>query len=208
MIKRMLWAVPTLLGVMLLLFSLTYLLPGDPATIMLGPRATPEKIAKLNARLNLDKPIHIRLTSFISGALGGDLGQSVWSGHPVKDLIKKNLPHTILLAVTSLGIAALMGIGIGAFAATLKGRWFDKYITGSALIAVAVPDFVLALILLLVFCIQFPWFPAIGGGEDGGLLHILHHLILPASAMAMGWIGFFIRLSRESMLEVLDSDHI
>ena len=193
---------------MLLLFSLTYLLPGEPATIMLGPRATPEKIAELNQRLHLDAPAPQRLWIFISGAARGDLGRSVWSGHQVLDLILKNLPHTILLAFSSLGMASLLGIGLGAFASTVKGRWFDAYITGASLIAVAIPDFVAALILMLVFCIHLPLFPAIGGGEGGGILQIIYHLILPSTALAIGWIGFFARLSRESMLQVLDSDYI
>ena len=103
-IKRSLWTIPTLIGVLVLLFSLTYFLPGDPATAMLGPRATPALVEALNNRLHLDRPLPIRLGYYLMGVVKGDLGTSVWSGHKVSELILENLPHTILLAFCSLGL--------------------------------------------------------------------------------------------------------
>ncbi|MCG8615798.1 MAG: ABC transporter permease, partial [Desulfobacterales bacterium] len=107
---------------LIVLFSLTYFLPGDPASVMLGPRATPELVAELNERLQLDKPVFIRLAYYIFGVAKGDLGASVWSGHTVVSLIGKNIGHTILLAFTSLGFAALVGIFLGTYAAIHKRK--------------------------------------------------------------------------------------
>ncbi len=207
-VKRLLWSIPTLIGVLIVLFSLTYFLPGDPASVMLGPRATPELVAEVNARLQLDKPLPVRLFYYILGAASGDLGTSVWSGHPVAELIGKSLPHTILLALWSLGIAAVVGVLLGTYASIHRKNIIGGVVTTVSLLGVAVPDFVAALLLMLVFCIQIPLLPAIGSGAEGDYLDIAAHLILPALALAIGWIGYLARLNRESMLEVLDKDYI
>lgn len=207
-IKRILWAVPTLLGVLIVLFSLTYFLPGDPASVMLGPRATPELIDALNARLHLDASPPARLGYYIWGVLQGDLGVSVWSGHTVIELVAAALPHTILLAVCSLGFAAIIGILLGAFGAIRKDSAMGSAVTVVSLLGVAVPDFVAALLLMLLFCVQIPVLPALGAGAEGNLKDIILHLILPSLALAIGWIGYLARLTRETMLEVLETDYI
>ena len=196
------------MGVLVVLFSLTYFLPGDPASIMLGPRATPELTRELNQRLHLDQPMPIRLFFYMRGVAMGDLGTSVWSGHAVRSLIFKNLPHTILLALTSLGVAAAIGIFLGTFAAIHKNNRLGSMITLVSLLGVAVPDFVAALLLMLLFCIQIPVLPALGAGARGDLTDIFLHLVLPSCALAIGWIGYLARLNRESMMEVLDKNYI
>jgi peptide/nickel transport system permease protein len=205
-IKRMLWVIPTLLGVLIILFSLTYLMPGDPATAMLGPRATPELVQELNTRLHLDENMPVRLGYYLLGIAKGDLGTSVWSGHKVSALIFSALPHTALLAITSLGIAAVIGIFMGAFGAIRQDSPISGIVTIVSLIGVAVPDFVAALLLMLLFCVKFPILPAIGAGT--GVVDIALHLILPATALGIGWVGYLSRLTRESMVDVLDSDYI
>lgn len=207
-IKRILWIVPTVLGVLILLFSLTYFLPGDPASVMLGPRATPELIKDLNHRLHLDQPVYTRLGYYILGVLRGDLGESVWSGHKVSSLIVNSLPYTIILAVCSMGLAALVGIFLGVFATIYKESIIDHLVTGISLVGVAVPDFVAACLLLLIFAVHFNLFPVLGAGEAGNIADKIHHLILPVISLAIGWIGYLSRLTRESMLEILDSDYI
>ncbi len=192
----------------MVLFSLIYLLPGDPASVMLGPRATPELVAELNERLHLDQPIPVRLYHYLSGVVKGDLGTSVWSGHSVAALIGDALPHTILLTVASLGFAALIGILMGAYAAINSDSPIGSVVTVTALLGVAMPDYVAALILMLLFCVQFQLFPALGSGEAGNIVDIAHHLVLPALALAMGWIGYLARLTQESMAQVLESDYI
>jgi len=207
-IKRILWIVPTVLGVLILLFSLTYFLPGDPASVMLGPRATPELIKDLNHRLHLDQPVYTRLGYYILGVLRGDLGESVWSGHKVSSLIVNSLPYTIILAVCSMGLAALVGIFLGVFATIYKESIIDHLVTGISLVGVAVPDFVAACLLLLFFAVHLNLFPVLGAGEAGNIADKIHHLILPVISLAIGWIGYLSRLTRETMLEVLDSDYI
>ncbi len=207
-IKRILWIVPTVLGVLILLFSLTYFLPGDPASVMLGPRATPELIKDLNHRLHLDQPVYTRLGYYILGVLRGDLGESVWSGHKVSSLIVNSLPYTIILAVCSMGLAALVGIFLGVFATIYKESIIDHLVTGISLVGVAVPDFVAACLLLLIFAVHLNLFPVLGAGEAGNIADEIHHLILPVISLAIGWIGYLSRLTRETMLEVIDSDYI
>ncbi len=192
----------------MVLFSLTYFLPGDPASVMLGPRATPELIAELNERLQLDKPVYTRLAYYIIGVAKGDLGSSVWSGHTVVSLISKNLPHTILLALSSLGFAALVGILLGTYASIHREKMMGEAVTTFSLLSVAVPDFVAALLLMLVFCVTIPILPSLGAGADGDIADIALHLILPSMALAIGWIGYIARLTKESMLDVLDTDYI
>jgi len=207
-IKRILWIVPTVLGVLILLFALTYFLPGDPASVMLGPRATPELIKDLNHRLHLDQPVYTRLGYYVLGVLRGDLGESVWSRHKVSSLIANSLPYTIILAVCSMGLAALVGIFLGVFATIYKESIIDHLVTGISLIGVAVTDFVAACLLLLIFAVHLNLFPVLGAGEAGNIADEIHHLILPVISLAIGWIGYLSRLTRETMLEVLDSDYI
>ncbi len=175
---------------------------------MLGPRATPELVAELNERLQLDKPAYTRLTYYIFRVAKGDLGTSVWSGHTVISLIGKNIFHTVLLAITSLGFAAVIGILLGTYAAIHRKNKLGSTVTTGSLLSVAVPDFVAALLLMLLFCIQIPILPSLGAGEEGDIVDIALHLILPSLALAIGWIGYIARLTKESMLEVLGMDYI
>jgi len=207
-VKRVLWVVPTLLGVMIVLFGLTYLMPGDPASAMLGPRATPELVEELNQRMHLDRSMPVRLGYYLTGVVKGDLGTSVWSGHKVSSLLAEALPHTMLLALTSLGVAACIGILLGAFAAGRRDSPIGGAVTIASLLGVAVPDFVAALLLMLLFCVLIPILPALGAGAAGDPVDIAVHLILPATALGIGWVGYLARLTRESMLDVLDSDYI
>ena len=204
--KRVLWVFPTLIGVLLLLFSLTYFLPGDPATAILGPRATPELIEEINSRLHLDRSMPVRLGYYLKGIAQGDLGTSVWSGHSVSSLMMEALGHTAILAVTTLAVAAVIGIILGAFGAIRQDTPISGIVTIVSLMGVALPDFVAALLLMLVFCVTIPILPAIGAGE--GFWDILVHLILPATALGIGWVGYLARLTQESMVDVLEADYI
>ena len=207
-VKRCLWVIPTLLGVLILLFSLTHLLPGDPASIMLGPRATPQLVEETRNRLHLNDPIYTQLWYYIRGSLYFDLGQSIHSGIKVSRLIAGALPHTVALAVSGLGIATLIGVIIGAFSANHRSKFMDAIITLVSLVAVAIPDFVAALLLMMIFCVKIPVFPALGAGDLTNLPDLAWRLVLPATALAIGWAGYLSRLTRESMVQVLDSDYI
>jgi peptide/nickel transport system permease protein len=208
LVKRILWIIPTTVGVLLFLFSMTHLLPGDPASVLLGPRATPEIVEALNRRLGLDQPIHVQLGRYIWSVLHGDLNESVWSRCPVSSLIMRALPYTAVLTISSMGLAAFLGILLGALAANYRKTILDHLVTVFSLIAVSVPDFVAACLLLLVFAVSLGWFPVIGAGEAGNTADQVHHLILPCLALAIGWFGYIARLVRDTTLEVLDSDYV
>ncbi len=175
---------------------------------MLGPRATPTMVEALKKSLGLDQPEYIRLGRYIWGILHGDLGQSVWSGHSVSSLITSALPYTIVLTLSSMALAAVLGIILGVLAA-INGRTIvDHLVTLLSLIAVSVPDFVAACLLLLIFAVRLRLFPVIGGGQAGNIADQIHHLILPIIALALGWLGYIARLVRDTTLEVLDMDYI
>ena len=206
--KRIGLALVILLVAMTMLFSMIYLVPGDPASIALGPRATLEMKAALAARMGLDQPIPVQLVNFIGGVLRGDLGVDVWSNRPVARIILEALPHTLALTALGLGWSVSLGIVLGCFSATHRGNWLDRVIGVVSVSAIAVPSFVVALYSLLVFAVALKWLPAIGAGQAGDLGDQLRHLILPAFAIGLGWVGYIARLVRASMLEVMGENHI
>jgi len=208
MLKRFLWLIPTLLGVMIFLFSLTYLLPGNPADIILGNRATPEMRETLNQKLGLDKPWPISLLKYITQMLRGDLGRSIFRDTPVLELINNVLPYTFILTFSSMGIAVLIGVVFGMLAASFEKTAIDKIITVFSLASASIPDFVYACLLVLFFSVRLDLLPVMGGGEPGNINDILLHLIGPALALSLNWAGYIIRLVRSSMLETLNADFI
>ncbi|MGH6918700.1 MAG: ABC transporter permease, partial [Geminicoccaceae bacterium] len=138
---------------MIMLFGMIYLVPGDPASIALGPRATPEMKAALNERMGLDKPIPVQLFNFISGVATGDLGVDVWSSRSVVTIVLEALPHTLALTALGLGWSVTLGIVLGCFSATHRSSWIDRTIGIISVSAIAVPSFVVALYSLIVFAV-------------------------------------------------------
>jgi peptide/nickel transport system permease protein len=206
--KRIGLALLIVLVAMTMLFSMIYVVPGDPASIALGPRATPEMKAQLIARMGLDQPLPMQLVNFIGGVFGGDLGVDVWSNRSVAAIILEALPHTLALTALGLGWSVALGIVLGCFSATHRGSWLDRAIGVLSVSAIAVPSFVVALYSLLVFAVALRWLPAIGAGEAGDLGDQLRHLVLPAFAIGLGWVGYIARLVRASMLEVMGENYI
>jgi peptide/nickel transport system permease protein len=207
-VKRIGLALVIVLVAMTLLFSMIYVVPGDPASIALGPRATPEMKAQLIARMGLDQPLPVQLANFIGGVARGDLGVDVWSNRSVAAIILDALPHTLALTALGLGWSVALGIVLGCFSATHPGSWLDRAIGVLSVSAIAVPSFVVALYSLLVFAVALRWLPAIGAGEAGDPGDQLRHLILPAFAIGLGWVGYIARLVRASMLEVMGENYI
>jgi peptide/nickel transport system permease protein len=207
-VKRIGLALLILLVAMTMLFSMIYVVPGDPASIALGPRATPEMKAQLIARMGLDQPLPVQLVHFIGGALRADLGVDVWSNRNVATIILETLPHTLALTALGLGWSVALGIVLGCFSATHRNSWLDRAIGVVSVSAIAVPSFVVALYSLLVFAVALRWLPAIGAGEAGDLGDQLRHLVLPAFAIGLGWVGYIARLVRASMLEVMGENYI
>ena len=193
---------------MVILFSMVYLIPGDPATIALGPMATPEMVASFRNRMGLDRPLPVQLWNFFAHAVRGDLGVDVWSERPVRRIIADVMPHTLLLTATGLGWAILVGVPLGCYSARYRNSVADKLTGVLSVGVIAVPSFVVALLLLLVFAVSLRWFPAIGVGEAGNVWDQARHLVLPSIAIGLGWVGYLARLVRASMLEVLGEGHV
>ena len=190
-----------------LLFSLTLLVPGDPASTLLGPRATPEAIADLRLRMGLGLPVWERLARFLGQALTGDLGRDLISGRPIAAMALEALPHTVALAFAALFLALALGAPLGVYAATHPGSRLDQVAAALSVGAIAIPSYIVAIFLLMVFALELGWLPALGAG-DGGLASGLRHLALPAAALAVGWIGYIARLMRASLLEALGEPYI
>jgi len=207
-VNRLLLAVAIVLVAMLILFSMIHLVPGDAASIALGPRATPELVQEFRNRMGLDKPLPVQFAVFLGNALRGDLGNDLFTNTPVVAVILRELPHTFALASLGLGWSVLLGIPLDCFSAAFRNTWADRISGVMAVSAIAVPSFVVAIYLLLLFAVELRWFPALGAGPAGQPLTQLWYLVLPSFALGLGWVGYIARLVRASMLEVLADNHI
>ncbi len=190
------------------LFAMIYVVPGDPASVALGPRATPEMIEALRARMGLDQPIWAQFWNFYSGAWTGNLGTEVLSNRPVLTVVLEQLPFTLALIAGGIVWSVALGIPLGCLAAVRRGSWADRIVGVISVAVIAVPSFVVAIYALLIFSVSLRWLPAIGAGAPGDLGDQLVHLILPSLAVGFGWVGYIARLVRASMLEVLESSHV
>lgn len=206
--SRLVTSALIVLGAMLLLFALSALVPGDPAATLLGPQATPEFAAQFIREMGLDRPLHERLWIFLTNVLTGNLGVDVLSGRPVAGLVLSVMPYTFVLTFASIALAVLLGVPLGVFAATHRGSVADNVLAFISVAFIAVPSFVVAILLLLVFSIWLSWLPVLGAGNTDDLLDQARRLILPTVALSLGWIGFIARLVRSSMLEVMAEPHI
>jgi peptide/nickel transport system permease protein len=206
--KRLGLALAIIVCVVIVLFSLLHLIPGDPATIALGPRATPEAVARYAEKMHLDEPILVQLGIYLSNAATGDLGVDVFSNRPVTEIVLDNMGFTFVLIVAALGWAILIGIPLGAFSAVRPNTFLDRVTGVISVGTIAVPSFLVSIWSLLLFAILLGWFPAIGAGEPGDLSDQLSHLVLPAFAVGLGWVGYLARMVRASMLEVMGENYI
>ena len=193
---------------MLFLASLVHLIPGDPVKTILGPRASETLSARVRDEMGLDEPIPVQLFNFVARAVRGDLGRDFVSHLPVTRLVGQALPHTIILAVSSLGLATLLGVPLGVYSAARPNTWADRLTGLLAVSCITLPSYVAGLFLLLIFAVQLSLFPAIGVGELTDPADYIRHLILPATALAITWIGYLARLVRASVLEVLNANYI
>ena len=208
LLKRLLMTVAVLILMITFLSVVIHIIPGDPAMILLGPRANPATIAKMRAAMELDKSVPAQVASFFSEILHGTLGIDVITGRPINMLIASALPHTLILAFASLSLAAFIGGILGVFSATHPDSWLDRTTAILSISFISIPSYVCGLFLLLVFAVKFRVMPAIGLGENGDAADYIKHLILPAFALAIPWIGYLARLVRASLLEVLNEAYI
>ena len=179
--------------------------PGDPANVMLGPRATPELKEALRERLHLNDAFIVQVYYFFTGLLQGDLGVDLTSNRPVLGILIEQVPYTASLVASTL-LVTLLGIPIGTYAAVHRDGFFDQASGVVAVSLIAVPPIVIGLYLILFFSVSLQLLPAIGAGE--GFWEILLQLVLPRLAIGLTWIGYVSRLVRASMIEVLGQNHV
>ncbi len=208
-IKRILSVIPVLIIVSIVIFSLVHLVPGDPAASMLGDMASAEDIAALHKRLGLDEPLVKQYFVWIANIFHGDLGDSVANHQTVASMIVSHLMPTVHLTIYAMLIAAAIAIPLGMLAASRKGSAADHTVTGLSLLGISLPSFLLGLFLILVFAVHFRLFPVSGYTEvkDGFWKHV-KSLTLPAIALGFMNAALMMRMTRASMLEVLNSDYI
>jgi len=206
--RRTLFALLILVLAVSLLFAMIHMMPGDPANVILGPKASPELKAELNERMGLDQPFLVQLGRFYADLAQGNLGVDVFTERDVSDIVFEQLPYTIVLVMVAIGGATLLGIPLGCFSAIKRNSLLDRVTAVMSVAFIAIPSFVVALYLLLWLAVKTRWFPAIGAGESGDFADQAHHIVLPAIALGLGWVGYIARLVRASMLEVMEENHI
>lgn len=205
-LKRLLWMIPIILGVTILVFTMMTFCPGDPAQIILGTTATEADLAAKRTELGLDQPFFIRLAQYMSDVfLHFDMGSSWTTNIDIMSSIGERMPRTLMLALVTLIIAYGLGIPLGIMAATHQNKWQDHVSMILALIGVAIPNFWLALLLIILFSVKLGWLPAMGVGA--GLAGIKYY-ILPAVSNCAGALANCARQTRSSMLDVIRADYI
>lgn len=204
--KRLLWMIPIVLGVTILVFTMMTFCPGDPAEIILGTTATEADLQAKRVELGLDQPFLVRLATYMSDVfIHFDLGNSWLTGVNIIPTIMERMPRTVVLTVVTLIIAFGLGIPLGIMAATHQNRWQDHVSMILALIGVAIPNFWLALLLVLLFSVKLGWLPAMGIGTG---IAGLQYYILPALSNCAGALANCARQTRSSMLDVIRADYI
>lgn len=207
--QRLMQLVPVMIVATFVVFSLVYMMPGDPAMMIAGDYATAERIAEIRHIYGFDRPMLVQYFFWLGNAVQGDLGHSLFSNRSVLRLILSRLPHTILLVLYSLVLGAALGIPLGILAATRQGTTLDKIITSVASLGVAVPNFWLGIILVTLFSLGYRWFPATGAvSVFEKPLEALYYATLPAIALSTGVVAVLARQVRSALLEVLGSQYI
>jgi ABC-type dipeptide/oligopeptide/nickel transport system permease component len=199
--RRLLLAIPTLVGVLVVVFALLYVAPGDPVMEMVGERADSATIARLREELKLDEPLPTQFAHYAGGVLRGDLGRSYITNRPIVSDIRERFPRTLQLAASAMLLAAVVGITIGVLAAARPNGWFDRLSLALTYLGISFPVYWVGLILILFVAVGLRWLPPSGYGG-------IEYLILPALALGSRSIAFLARMTRSAMLEVLGSDYV
>jgi len=204
--QRLVLSVVIVMVAVSILKLMLHVVPGDPAVLVLGPRATPELIAQTREAMGLDRPLLVQLVTFFGNIFRGDLGHDVFTGRAVSQIVFEQLPYTLILISVAIMWSAALGIVLGAYSALRRNTWFDTLSGIVSVGTISIPAFVMALYAVLVFAVWLRWLPAIGAGE--GFLNSITHLILPAFAIGVSWVGYVARMVRASMLEIMGQPHV
>lgn len=200
-IKRILLIFPVVIGITLFIYLLLALAPGDPVSMILGTDATPEQIAEVRSQLGLDANVFVRYINYMSSALRGDLGNSWLNSRPVVNDFLERFPNTLALAFSSLSITIVFGLSLGTIAAVWQNKPIDGITLILALLFASMPTFWFGLMMQILFALKLNWFPAMGIGS-------IKHLVLPSFALSLGTIANQIRMTRSSMLDVINMNYV
>jgi peptide/nickel transport system permease protein len=208
-LRRILSTLPVMGIVALFVFSLLYIAPGDPAAVIAGDQASPADVERIRQSLGLDRPFLIQFGSWLWHILHGDLGTSIFTNLPVSAMIAQRIEPTFSLMAITLVLTILVAVPLGVVAAWKAGSWVDRTIMAFAVFAFSLPVFVVGYVLAYVFALQFEWLPVQGYTPlAAGLWPWLQNLILPALALGSVYIALIARITRASMLEVLQQDYV
>ncbi len=208
-LRRLLATIPVMAVVALVVFSLLYLAPGDPAAVIAGDQATQAEIDAIRSKLLLDRPFHARLGAWLASLAQGDLGVSIFSNIPVVTLIRQRLEPTIALTISTMVIAIALALPMGIVAAWRAGRWVDQFVMIFAVLGFSAPVFVVGYGLIWLFAIELKWLPVQGyRSVSEGLLPFLRSLALPSLALGLTYTALIARITRATMLEELAKDYV
>ena len=208
-LRRLLASVPVIFMVGVITFSILHIAPGDPAVLMAGEEATPEDVEKMRKALGFDRPFYVQFGVWIGNLLRGDLGTSIFSKHSIASLMAPRLQPTLSLGLIAIVLSGLIGVPMGVLAATYAGRFTDRACMIFAVLGFSVPVFWLGFIFIWVFAVEIRIFPAVGFVPiSEGILPFLRSLTLPALANAIPFSALVARMTRSTMIEVLQEDYI
>jgi peptide/nickel transport system permease protein len=204
--RRLVHMIPVLFLITLFIFALVRLVPGDPATSMLGDRATPERVARLNKSLKLDRPYYEQYLAFMKNLAKGDLGESVRRREPVRDILLQRIQPTLFLSTYTMLLAVLISVPLATMSALNKGRFVDQVVRVFVVLSLGLPTYFVGMMLLQFFAVKHKVFPVSGWGE--GFLGHVEALFLPALALALALSSLMTRSLRNSILETLEADYV
>lgn len=209
-VKRVLSLIPVLFIVSIIVFFLMHLVPGDPAAVMLGDMATEEEINALREQMGLNKPLVLQYFSWIGGMFHGDFGESVFLEGSMLSILKQYFGPTVSLTLCSLVIALVIALPLGIIAAKKRGRAADQAISGFTMLGISIPGFLMGLLLVLLFAVKLKWLPSSNykSIKEYGLATHLYYMILPAVSLGLMQAALITRMTRSSVLEVLNCDYI
>ena len=227
-VNRLVWFVPTLLGLLAIVFFISHVIPADPAAFVAGENASPETIAAIRARLGLDQPMYVQFWRYILAILEGDMGRSIYTGRPVAEDLLSRLPATLEIAIAAVLVASIIGIPLGVIGALRRNSWLDHTLRVVTIAGLAIASFWFAILLQLFFSMRLGWTPLHGRVEGWGpeqitgfyvidalilkdyeiLLDALQHMILPVATLALPAAATIVRFTRAGVLNALQSNYV
>lgn len=210
-LRRLLFGIPTLLGVTIIVFILLHLAPGDPVSAMVPSDAPQELVLMIKQQMGLDKPLPVQYWRWLTRVVQGDLGNSLATRRPVLGEIRGALSNTFVLAISAATVGFTLGVALGTVAAFFQGRWLDKVASATAISGVSLPHYWVGIVLIIIFSVTLNWLPAMGMQDtqgEGSIWSLLRHMVLPTMALSLIPMGVVTRMVRTSILEILNQEFV